>query len=80
MSDSEVHVIQVFERRGSRLVPGEREVTTPGRAEPRAKELARRAAGAVVICLMDGEAGSRSATYLAAYGDVPEPYIESRAE
>jgi hypothetical protein len=80
MPDSEVHVIQVFERRGGDLVPADREVSTPGRAERRARELARKAAGAVVICLSEAEQGARSATFLAAFGDVPEPYVECRVD
>lgn len=81
MPERTFHVIQVFERRDGALVTGTQEVTTPVAATQRARMLAKRFAGAVVMQLHDSADGSRhEAIYLSAFGEVPEPYVEAKVE
>ncbi len=80
MARKTTFVIQGFERKRGRLVPGAKDVApTQGGALKRAEALATRLPGAAALCITaDEETGElHTATILDTFGEVPDDFAES---
>ncbi|WP_375458407.1 hypothetical protein [uncultured Enterovirga sp.] len=80
MASKTTFVVQGFELKRKRLVPGQRDVApTQGGALKRAEALATRLPGAAALCIVaDEETGELfTATILGTFGEIPEGFAES---
>lgn len=83
MGNKTTFVVQGFEIKRKRLVPGQRDVApTQGGALKRAEALAKRLPGAAAICVVaDEETGELvTVTILGTFGEIPENFAESLAD
>lgn len=80
MANKTTFIVQAFERKRGRLVPGSKEVApTVNGAKKRAEALANRVPGAAAISVTaDDETGElASAEILATFGEVPDDFADS---
>jgi hypothetical protein len=80
MANKTTYIVQAFEKRRGRLVPGARDVApSENGALKRAEALAARVPGSAAISVVaDAETGEvASVTIIQTFGEVPEDFAES---